>query len=111
MYHSPDQNDVAQKLRVPRDSHHDSIEKTMLPEPANWKPYYDGTPAEQKPLPLYSYGDRIRNYCHRSKIPEAVDTLISNLSAVTTPESLYSGNLSSQYVRLRSKQIEVIQCH
>jgi D-tagatose-1,6-bisphosphate aldolase subunit GatZ/KbaZ len=75
----------------------------MMREPANWKPYYGGTPAEQKLLRLYSYSDRIRYYWHRPEIAEAVDTLIANLSSVTVPESMCSRYLP-QYARLRKKQ-------
>jgi D-tagatose-1,6-bisphosphate aldolase subunit GatZ/KbaZ len=82
-----------------------AIEKTMLQEPVNWKPYYGGTPAEQKLLRLYSYSDRIRYYWHRPEIVEAVDTLIANLSAVIVPESMYSRYLPAQYTRLRTKRI------
>jgi D-tagatose-1,6-bisphosphate aldolase subunit GatZ/KbaZ len=82
-----------------------AIEKTMLREPANWKPYYGGTPAEQKLLRLYSYSDRIRYYWHQPEIAEAVDTLITNLSAVSVPESMCSRYLPAQYARLRKKQI------
>jgi D-tagatose-1,6-bisphosphate aldolase subunit GatZ/KbaZ len=83
-----------------------TIEKTMLREPANWKPYYDGTSAEQKLLRLYSYSDRIRYYWHRPDIAKAVDTLIANLSAFTIPESMCSRYLPSQYARLRNSEIE-----
>ncbi|NYF54027.1 D-tagatose-bisphosphate aldolase, class II, non-catalytic subunit [Tunturiibacter gelidoferens] len=83
-----------------------TIEKIMLREPANWKPYYQGTPAEQKLLRLYSYSDRIRYYWHLPEIDEAVDRLIANLSAVTIPESMYSRYLPLQYARLRNKEIE-----
>jgi D-tagatose-1,6-bisphosphate aldolase subunit GatZ/KbaZ len=83
-----------------------TIEKIMLREPANWKPYYDGTPAEQKLLRLYSYSDRIHYYWHWPEIAKAVDTLIANLSGVTIPESMCSRYLPSQYARLRNSEIE-----
>jgi D-tagatose-1,6-bisphosphate aldolase subunit GatZ/KbaZ len=83
-----------------------TIEEVMLREPANWKPYYQGTPAEQKLLRLYSYSDRIRYYWHQTEIAEAVDTLVANLTAVTIPESMCSRYLPLQYARLRNKEIE-----
>ncbi|WP_429631925.1 class II D-tagatose-bisphosphate aldolase non-catalytic subunit [Tunturiibacter psychrotolerans] len=46
---------------------------------ANWKSYYQGTPAEQKLLRLYRDIDRIRNYWLLPEIAEAVDMLIANL--------------------------------
>jgi D-tagatose-1,6-bisphosphate aldolase subunit GatZ/KbaZ-like len=82
------------------------IEETMLREPASWKPYYGGSPTEQKLLRLYSYSDRIRYYWHRPEIAEAVDTLISNMSAVAIPESMCSRYLPAQYARLRKNEIE-----
>jgi D-tagatose-1,6-bisphosphate aldolase subunit GatZ/KbaZ len=81
------------------------IEETMLREPANWQPYYSGSPAEQKLLRIYSYSDRIRYYWNRPAIAEAVDRLIANLSAVTIPESMCSRYLPAQYLRLRKKEI------
>jgi D-tagatose-1,6-bisphosphate aldolase subunit GatZ/KbaZ len=81
------------------------IEETMLREPASWKPYYEGSPTEQKLLRLYSYSDRIRYYWHRPEIAEAVDTLISNMSAVAIPESMCSRYLPAQYARLRKNEI------
>jgi len=81
------------------------IEETMLREPANWQPYYSGSPAAQKLLRLYSYSDRIRYYWNRPAIAEAVDRLIANLSAVTIPESMCSRYLPAQYLRLRRKEI------
>ena len=81
------------------------IEETMLREPASWKPYYGGSPAEQKLLRLYSYSDRIRYYWHRPEIAEAIDTLISNMSAVAIPESMCSRYLPTQYERLRKNEI------
>jgi D-tagatose-1,6-bisphosphate aldolase subunit GatZ/KbaZ len=83
-----------------------TIEKTMLREPANWEPYYQGTPAAQKLLRLYSYSDRVRYYWHLPEIAEAVDRLIANLSAVTMPESMCSRYLPLQYARLRNKEIQ-----
>jgi D-tagatose-1,6-bisphosphate aldolase subunit GatZ/KbaZ len=83
-----------------------TIEKTMLRETANWKPYYHGTSAEQKLLRLYSYSDRVRYYWHLPEIAKAVNTLIANLSAVTIPESMCSRYLPLQYARLRNKEIE-----
>lgn len=81
------------------------VERTMLQEPANWKPYYSGNPQEQKLLRLYSYSDRIRYYWNSPEITAAVDKLIANMSAVTIPESMCSRYLPAQYVRLRRKEI------
>jgi D-tagatose-1,6-bisphosphate aldolase subunit GatZ/KbaZ len=81
------------------------IEETMLREPANWQPYYSGSPAEQKLLRLYSYSDRIRYYWNHPEIAAAVEKLIANLSAVAIPESMCSRYLPAQYLRLRKKEI------
>jgi D-tagatose-1,6-bisphosphate aldolase subunit GatZ/KbaZ len=82
-----------------------TVEETMLREPADWMPYYGGSAAEQKLLRLYSYSDRIRYYWHRPEIAAAVARLISNLSSVTIPESMLSRYLPTQYLRLRKKEI------
>lgn len=81
------------------------IEETMLREPASWQPYYNGSPAEQKLLRLYSYSDRIRYYWNYPKIAAAVDNLVANLSTVAIPESMCSRYLPAQYLRLRKKEI------
>jgi D-tagatose-1,6-bisphosphate aldolase subunit GatZ/KbaZ len=81
------------------------IEETMLREPANWQPYYSGTPEEQKLLRLYSYSDRIRYYWNRPDVLAAVERLVANLSAATIPESMCSRYLPAQYLRLRKKEI------
>lgn len=81
------------------------IEEALLREPANWQPYYSGSPEEQKLLRLYSYSDRIRYYWNRPEIAASVDKLIANLSAVTIPMSMCSQYLPAQYLRLRQQEI------
>lgn len=81
------------------------VEETMLREPGDWLTHYPGSAAEQRLLRLYSYSDRIRYYWHRPEIIVAVDRLISNLSAVSIPESMCSRYLPTQYTRLRQGQI------
>jgi D-tagatose-1,6-bisphosphate aldolase subunit GatZ/KbaZ len=81
------------------------VEETMLREPEDWKPYYSGSPAEQKRLLLYSYSDRIRYYWNRPEIASATARLISNLSSRNIPESMLSRYLPAQYLRLRKREI------
>jgi D-tagatose-1,6-bisphosphate aldolase subunit GatZ/KbaZ len=81
------------------------LEATMLREPENWQPYYDGTPQQQKLWRRISYSDRVRYYWGRPEVAAAVDRLIANLGAVSIPESLLSAHLPAQYLRLRSGEI------
>jgi D-tagatose-1,6-bisphosphate aldolase subunit GatZ/KbaZ len=81
------------------------IEAAMLREPENWEPYYAGSPEEQELLRLYSYSDRVRYYWHKPDIVAAVDALISNISNVHVPETMYSQHLSVQYEHLRAKDV------
>ena len=81
------------------------VEETMLREPADWQAYYHGSLEQQRLLRIYSYSDRIRYYWHRPEITAAVNQLISNLSSVSIPESMYSRYLPTQYERFRRGQI------
>lgn len=79
----------------------DVVEETMLSEPADWQPYYAGTPEQQHLMRLYSYSDRVRYYWHRPAISAAVERLITNLSATPVPLGMYSRYLPGQYQRIR----------
>jgi D-tagatose-1,6-bisphosphate aldolase subunit GatZ/KbaZ len=83
----------------------DVIERTMLNEPDNWRPYYAGTPAQQKLLRRYSYSDRVRYYWGRPEVAQAVNRLIHNLASLKLPESMLSRYLPAQYLRLRKNEI------
>lgn len=84
----------------------ETIEDTMLQEPDNWLPYYDGASDRKKLLRLYSYSDRVRYYWHRPRVAAAVDLLIGNLSSINIPESILSRYLPEQYLRLREQKID-----
>ena len=81
------------------------IEHTMLNEPDDWLPYYDGTPERQKLLRRYSYSDRVRYYWGKPPVAAAVERLITNLSAIAIPESMVSRYLPAQYQRLRQGKL------
>jgi D-tagatose-1,6-bisphosphate aldolase subunit GatZ/KbaZ len=77
----------------------------MRANPASWKDYYTGTPAEQEVLLFNSYSDRIRYYWPDPKIEAAMATLIANLSATPPPDILLSRNLPAQYQRVRGGEL------
>lgn len=81
------------------------VDETMLREPEDWRVYYQGSPEQQRLLRIYSYSDRIRYYWHRPEITAAVGRLISNLSSISIPESMYSRYLPAQYERIRRGEI------
>ena len=78
------------------------IERTLLAHPASWAPYYSGSPDEQALLRRFSYSDRVRYYWHLPEITAAVQTLITNLSTISIPQSMLSLYLPSQYEHLRA---------
>ncbi|RRA49831.1 D-tagatose-bisphosphate aldolase, class II, non-catalytic subunit [Acidipila sp. EB88] len=95
-----------QLLPVAQQSHlSDTVEETMLREPADWQAHYHGSLAEQRLLRQYSYSDRVRYYWPRPAIAHAVQTLVANLESTALPESMLSRYLPAQYVRLRARQI------
>jgi D-tagatose-1,6-bisphosphate aldolase subunit GatZ/KbaZ len=81
------------------------VEETMLRDPKDWKPYYLGSPAEQRQLRRYSYSDRVRYYWHRPEVEIAVGRLVANLSRISISESMLSRYLPAQYSRLRMGEI------
>jgi D-tagatose-1,6-bisphosphate aldolase subunit GatZ/KbaZ len=81
------------------------IEATMLSEPDNWLPYYDGSAERQKLLRRYSYSDRVRYYWGRPAVAAAVERLVANLRGVAIPESMLSRYLPVQYLRLRKGEL------
>lgn len=81
------------------------LEETMLREPQDWLPYYDGSPQRQALLRHYSYSDRVRYYWARPEVARAVERLIANLSSTSIPESMLSRYLPAQYLRVRKREI------
>jgi D-tagatose-1,6-bisphosphate aldolase subunit GatZ/KbaZ len=83
----------------------ETIEQTMLAQPAAWQPYYAGNAKQRRLLRRYSYSDRVRYYWTFPEIAAAVDRLIINLSSTAIPESMLSLYLPTQYSRLRTGEI------
>lgn len=79
----------------------DVVEQTMLQDPAAWKPYYEGTPVQQKYLRVYSYSDRMRYYWANPRIESAITQLTTNMRRLTFPETMLSAYLPRQYERVR----------
>jgi D-tagatose-1,6-bisphosphate aldolase subunit GatZ/KbaZ len=64
------------------------MEALMLADPAIWRPYYRGTPAEQAYLRRNAYSDRIRYYWFDPRAKAAVGRLMRNLKDHPAPLSL-----------------------
>jgi D-tagatose-1,6-bisphosphate aldolase subunit GatZ/KbaZ len=96
----------AQLVEEPRRSKLGTVlEAVMLREPDNWLSYYGDSPTRQALLRRYSYSDRVRYYWAKPEVAKAVDQLISNLAAITIPESMLSLYLPAQYLRMRKCEI------
>lgn len=84
----------------------DTLEKTMVENPANWMKYYDGSEAEKRLARRYSYSDRCRYYFNDSKIKQSIDRLFENMSSVEIPMTLISLYFPKQYWKIRDGQME-----
>lgn len=82
---------IEDQLDLPEPSSIRDIFKARMDDsPSYWQDYYSGTDTELATLCTYSYSDRIRYYWTDPKIKTATDQLISNLSALTLPETVVS---------------------
>ncbi|HPT82369.1 MAG TPA: class II D-tagatose-bisphosphate aldolase, non-catalytic subunit [Limnochordia bacterium] len=79
-----------------------TMEEIMLAEPANWAPYYQGSPAELEFARKYSLSDRIRYYWPHPQAQAAVARLLTNLNSVDLPLPLLSQYLPRQYAKVRA---------
>ena len=84
----------------------ETIEAVMLAHPADWQKYYQGTPAEQRLLRVYSYSDRLRYYWKFPKVEAAVKRLVHNLEKTSIPETLLSQHFPRQYEAVRAGKLK-----
>ncbi|NYF88913.1 D-tagatose-bisphosphate aldolase, class II, non-catalytic subunit [Tunturiibacter empetritectus] len=82
-----------------------TLEQTMIANPQEWRPYYEGSPSQQQLLRRFSYSDRVRYYWHNPEVVASVSRLIRNLETTKIPESVLSLFMPAQYARLRLGQI------
>lgn len=68
----------------------DVIDKAMEDNPNNWNAYYQGEVADVQKLKHFSYSDRIRYYWAIPEVKKALNTLCSNINAVSVPETIIS---------------------
>jgi D-tagatose-1,6-bisphosphate aldolase subunit GatZ/KbaZ len=83
----------------------DTLETTMLADPAWWAGYYEGDPGAQRLARRYSYSDRARYYWPTPAMTSAVDTLFRNLDATGIPLPMLSRHLPAQYRRVRAGEL------
>jgi D-tagatose-1,6-bisphosphate aldolase subunit GatZ/KbaZ len=83
-----------------------TMEDTMLANPANWQKYYRGNEERQKLLRVYSYSDRIRYYWRFPEVESSVERLIRNLSRMGIPETLLSQHCPRQYNKVRADLLQ-----
>jgi len=79
----------------------EALEEAMLAEPAHWRGYYRGTPAEQRLARRFSLLDRCRYYWTAPPVQRAGERLMANLRARPIPWTLASQYLPRQAGRLR----------
>jgi D-tagatose-1,6-bisphosphate aldolase subunit GatZ/KbaZ len=79
----------------------EALEAAMLRNPGYWRPYYPGTPEEQRFARAYSLSDRARYYWPDPAVRTAVDALVRNLTERPAPLPLLSQYLPDQYTRVR----------
>ncbi|HYA64837.1 MAG TPA: class II D-tagatose-bisphosphate aldolase, non-catalytic subunit [Candidatus Sulfotelmatobacter sp.] len=83
----------------------EALEKAMLENPAHWKNYYHGDDHALRVARKYSYSDRARYYWPRPFVAEAIQRLISNLTAHPAPPSLLSQFLPRDWDAVRTGKI------
>lgn len=82
------------------------VEEAMLKQPANWESHYQGNPAHQHRLRMYSYSDRIRYYWLVPEVKQAVSTLMTNMERHSVDEILLSDFLPEQYEKFRNGSLK-----
>ena len=83
----------------------ETMEKTMLAHPSDWRRYYRGTHEEQRRLRVYSYSDRLRYYWKFPEVEEAVKHLMKNLEERPIPGTLLSQHCPRQYELVRAGRL------
>ena len=95
---------MMEKLLLPEEKQAhfiETLEETMLRDPANWKKHYHGTEDELKIKRAYSFSDRCRYYFARPEIQAAIESLFGNLRSVHIPLSMLRQYMPQQYLKVR----------
>jgi D-tagatose-1,6-bisphosphate aldolase subunit GatZ/KbaZ len=90
---------------VRRSGVREALEAAMLRNPAHWRPYYPGTPEEQRFARAYSLSDRARYYWPDPAVREAVEMLVRNLTERPAPLPLLSQHLPAQHAAVREGRL------
>jgi D-tagatose-1,6-bisphosphate aldolase subunit GatZ/KbaZ len=83
----------------------ETLEATMLRNPADWRAHYHGTPQEQAFARKYSLSDRSRYYWGDPQVQSSLASLLQNLGEKPLPRTLLSQFLPLQLERILSGQI------
>lgn len=84
----------------------ETMEDTMLANPADWQKYYRGSAEQQKLLRVYSYSDRIRYYWRFPEVEASTSRLIRNLRQTGMPETLLSQHCPRRYDEIRAESLQ-----
>ncbi len=82
------------------------LDQAMLEHDVYWKPYYTGTPEQQRLARRYSFSDRSRYYWAVPSVQSALAHLWENLGSRTLPLSLLRQFLPIQYERSRRNELD-----
>jgi D-tagatose-1,6-bisphosphate aldolase subunit GatZ/KbaZ len=84
----------------------DTIEGSMLANPAHWKKHYGGDEQAQRLARSFSFSDRIRYYWTTPEAQQAFEHLMHNLGERPLPLTLLSQYLPEQYEKIRAGSLE-----
>jgi len=84
----------------------------MHDAPDNWQNYYSGTDADVARLRIYSYSDRIRYYWADDAVSVALSKLLTNLDALTLPETLITQSfMGLEFGEISTDPITLMEAH
>lgn len=82
------------------------LDEVMLENPGKWAPYYHGTEKEIAFKRQYSFSDRSRYYMPDSRVQNALNTLLKNLTDHPVSLPLLSQYMPIQYTLVREGKLE-----
>jgi D-tagatose-1,6-bisphosphate aldolase subunit GatZ/KbaZ len=83
------------------------LERIMVENPADWKPYYHGDPIELRVARAYSLSDRCRYYWPHPDVQSSLERLFSNLVKYPVPMTLVSQFMPVQYRRIQGNTLNL----
>lgn len=85
----------------------ETLERTMVENPSNWKKHYHGNEQELHLARKYSFSDRARYYIGLPEVDAAVEKLFANLRSHQIPMNLLHQYMPRQYELVRDGKLEL----